>query len=75
MSKYTPTITDKERIQAAEALELCGAPSDVVDSELPAREVVCVLDAIADGEDPWDALEEYRMWRTPAGRREEAYYS
>jgi hypothetical protein len=35
-------------------------------------EIWCVLDAVANEEDPMDNLEEYRHWRSPAGRRQEA---
>lgn len=35
-------------------------------------EVWAILDAVADGDDPTDALDEYRRWRTPHGRRSEA---
>lgn len=34
-----------------------------------AGEVDAVLDAIADGDDPTDALDEYRQWHSPQGRR------
>lgn len=52
---------------------------ELADSYLPhawapcqnADEVWSVLDAIADDRDPIDDLGEYRMWRTPMGRREE----
>lgn len=36
-----------------------------------AGEVDTVLDAIADGDDPTEALHEYRFWRSPHGRRVE----
>jgi len=35
-------------------------------------EVWCVLDACANEEDVLDALAEYRHWRSPAGRQQEA---
>ena len=40
------------------------------DTECP-RERMVVSDAIANGECPESALDEYRYWRTPSGRNEE----
>jgi len=36
-------------------------------------EVSCVLDALANDDDPAEYLEEYRFWRSPHGRQVEAY--
>ncbi len=37
------------------------------------EEAQCVLDAITDGRDPIDDLDEYRFWRSPRGRIEEEH--
>lgn len=64
-----PTDDDVTVAQWREAEELL--PSNMR-CETP-DEVFCVLDAIENEEvDPVDALVEYRYWRSPAGRRQQA---
>lgn len=54
--------TSAQRLEAEYVLE--EMPLYLTDGE-----VWTILDAVADGEDPADALDEYRRWRTPHGRR------
>ena len=39
-----------------------------VGESLTIGEAFCVLDALANGDDPLDHLEEYRYWQSPHGR-------
>lgn len=56
--------SDKQRLQAEE----------IAWDYLPLTngEVWTILDALADGDDPIDALSEYRFYRSPAGRKQES---
>jgi len=53
--------------------ETIAAETDIDPDTLASDgEIWCVLDSIENGEDAIDCLEEYRFWRSPRGRYEDA---
>jgi len=65
MKRYS--ITDADRAKANQALANAGQPDWKVNTD---AEAMCVLDAIANGDDVLDHLDEHRMWRTQSGRND-----
>ncbi len=61
-------MTDPTENQSQEAADLI--PSSWRPPQ-GAEEIWCVLDAVANGEEPTDALDEWRHWRSSAGRQQE----
>lgn len=66
----TPKATQEQWEQAQQELDDLGYRGRPLTGD---DEVWCVLDSIANEEDAMDNLEEFRMWRTPLGRRMEEH--
>jgi hypothetical protein len=64
--------TEQDYRRAAQELESYAPdmPAPTTDGE-----VWTVLDAVSDGDDAAEHLEEYRFWRSPHGRQIEEYES
>ena len=59
------TISNADRQMAHEAVDYLTREPDTD------GEILCVLDALCNNEDPTEALQEYRYWRTISGRNDE----